>query len=400
MKMSTRMLSVTFTMIFVTTVRADDQLSFSGENNRDFGAAKELAQAIPKKKQQATTAKRVSKRTTDMPAAPAEVKPKKLAPDQEIDVQLVPPECVPSGLNTIDSSGGNWLLKRGIWEQAQRMYEKISAADKQLYAYQLEYNRTRADVDKNIDTAFRVLGFEQGQLEGLLDKMRDELKQEQERQGSLDQRERQLMQVLKDKDLELKQLQLDLKAVAALDEAIDKTIDQMEQQVGVCHEYNSKAWEHYKSIGEELNDRAAMVLFYEMDGYLKTVEQNVMYVGGQLVQYLSENVAQIKQHLSEIQTKTDNLKSKGTDLGQELKRLTKQEDVQTVERTKKQQEEDMIAAIEKAKKDAEQAREKASLWYRVKNQSWRAWTALVDLTASAYHQVASWFGFGRAKTAA
>ncbi len=257
-----------------------------------------------------------------VPVVPVEADIKKESETKEkLELELTPPECLPSELDTTGiEAGGNWVIKRAFWEQAEKVYEKIMKTNNELYDQQVKFVKARNEVDKDVDTQFRDLGFEQGQMAETLNKLVEETNAEREQPG-LTEQEREFLQTLKEKQRELDQLKKDLVAVDELDNSLGKVMENLTQQVGACRKYEKQAWEHFKEIGKELNDKKARLLFYEMEGFFKTVEKNRDYVSKDLWNYFNDTTQQINDHLNKIKNSVDQLKQKGIDLNKEFERF-------------------------------------------------------------------------------
>lgn len=272
----------------------------------------------------------------------AHLAPEKVAvDDKEFGEQPVshatPAQEINSDLDTTAvDAGGNWLIKRAFWEQAERTYEKIMEANSVIYEQQINFVKSHNAADDLSDKSFREIGFEQGQLSQLVDRLLDEVKTQREKQGELTEQERQLLQTLKEKQQEVERLKLNLEAIEALDNSLDQTMLKLNNQVTECRNYEKRAWENFKTIGRELNDKKARILFYEMEGFLKTVEKNRDYMSGQLSQYFSDTVANIKTKFDELASKVNEAKQKGLDLTSEFQRFVRadqQKDREAHERT-------------------------------------------------------------------
>jgi len=325
----------------------------------------------------------------EMPIVPEAIDVKEEAAQKEkVDLDLTPPECLPSELDTTGvDAGGNWVIKRAFWEQAEKTYEKIMKANNSLYDQQVKFVKAHNAIDKIGDTAFRELGFEQGKLSELLENLIDEVKEQREQQGDLDEKEREFLQTLKEKQRDLEQLRLDLKAVSELDESLNKVMSNLNQQVGACRKYEKQAWERFKAIGKELNDKKARLLFYEMEGFLKTVEKNRDYVTNDLWNYFDDSAQQIKDHLDKMRTVIDNLKNKGTDLTKEFERFAQADRVKDEKELEEEKEQikKELAEIEQKKKALEQG-----IWGQFKAWTFKLFKAIKTTTSMAYKASSSW----------
>jgi len=323
------------------------------------------------------------------PVAPKDVDIKKEAVEKEkVDLELTPPECLPSELDTTGiDAGGNWVIKRAFWEQAEKVYEKIMKANNGLYDQQVKFVKSRGEIDKTSDAAFRELGFEQGKLAELLENLIEEVKEQREQEGDLDEKEREFLQTLKQKQNDLEQLKLNLKAVGELEDSLNKVMSNLNQQVSACRKYEKQAWEHFKSIGKELNDKKARLLFYEMEGFLKTVEKNRDYVTKDLWNYFNDSIEQVKDHLKKIEDEVDQLQKKGTDFTKEFERFEKadkEKDEKEIEAEKEQVKKE-LEAIEKKKKELEQG-----IWGQIKSWARKTINGVKTSASAAYKMSVAW----------
>jgi len=171
--------------------------------------------------------------------------------------------------------------------------------------------------------------------------------------------------------------------VGELEEALGRVMSNLDQQVGVCRKYERQAWEHFKAIGKELNDKKARLLFYEMEGFLKTVEKNRDYVKNDLWNYFNESSQQVKDHLGKIKSAVDQLKQAGTDLEKEFEAFTKvdeEKDEKELEAEKEKIQQEMTE-IARQKKELQQKKgffNQVSLW------SNKIWQSVKDLSVKVY----------------
>ncbi len=305
-------------------------------------------------------------------------------------------ECMPKGLNTVDvDAGGNWVVKRAYWEQTEKTYEKIMKLNNELYEHQMNFVRVRNESDKMTDQAFRELGFQQGQLSELLDKLIEEVKLQQEQQGDLTEQERAFLQELQAKKNDLELMKKNLQTIDELDDALDKVMETVSTQINVCRTYEQKAWDVFKAVGKELNDKKARDLFYSAEGFFKTVEQNRDYIAGSLKQYFERTIDNIKKRLNDVKAAVNQLKTKGTDLMHELNRFIEQE------KQKEQAEQAGQDIQREAQKRAQAARKGWFGWslglmtdasHMISSWVSRAWGVVTHVTQSVISRVSGWFG--------
>lgn len=283
-------------------------------------------------------------------------------------------QCMPKTLDTTElDAQGNWLVKRAFWEQAERTHERIMKLNNELYKSQAQFIKVRNDSDNLTDTAFNELGFEQGKATEVVAQLIDSVKAQRTNKGNADEAGRAMLQQLKEQQQSLEQITVRLKALKDLDDVLDKSVTAMTQQINECREYEKKSWDHFKTIGKELNDKKARDMFYEMDGYLRNVEQKRDYVTKTLWSYVNDAVTQVQSLVSELKESIDRLKTKGLDLGKEIDQRKKAAELSSDEKAK--------AELEKARKEAEDCK-------RQLNKGW--WQQTKDVTNRAVSRVGSW----------
>jgi len=232
---------------------------------------------------------------------------------------------VPSTLDTTRvDAGGNWVKKRAYWEKAEEIIEKISTANSAIHEQHIKFIKAQTEADDQLDKAFRELGFEQGQFADLVERLLEEIKQQQEKQGDLPEAKRQMEKTLKEKQRELEESKKALQDIDELEKKLEETIVKVHEQVQVCVGLGKKALDSFLAIGRELNDQKARLMYYEMDGFLATIEKNSTYISQELWNYFDSTAASIKQKIGEIGTKITEMRKKGTDLAKEFDRLEKE----------------------------------------------------------------------------
>lgn len=319
-----------------------------------------------------------------IPAKPEALKEPTSCKRENIYLELTPPECVPSALDTTDiEAQGNWVIKRAFWEQAEKAYEKIMKVNNTLYEQQAQFVQARNDADKLSDGALRELGFEQGQVKEFINGLIESVKQQREQKGDLNEEGRKLLQELKERQHELEQLSLRLKTLDDLSDALDKVLAAMTEQINVCRNYEKQAWDNFKKIGKELNDKKARLLFYEIDGFLRNAQQTRDYVTQTLWQYMQDTVAQVGKVLEDLKAASSRLQAKGVDIRKQLQEyVALQKNKELLEKQSQTQE-----ALDSAQRAAAECNKELSqgLWGSVKRSTASAWRAITDSVTRGWH---------------
>jgi hypothetical protein len=324
-----------------------------------------------------------------IPEPPSDVDAEKYAVEKQVvPLELVPPECVPSSLDTTAvDAGGNWVVKRAFWGLAEKLYEKIMKINDDLYDRQIEYIKARAEIDRKTDDEFRELGFEQGQLQELLSKLVADVTLQREQRGTLDEPERDFLKRLNDKVRDLEQMQLDLKALDELETSLDNVMNSVVNQIASCRKYEKQSWEHFKEISKELNDKKARLLYYEMEGFLKTVEQNQEYIDRDLWQYFNDTVKQLQDKIDQLKQSVTALSTKGTDLSKEYETFMRP--------TKEHEEVERPLDDEQARDEKEGAESKKTekgIFARIRSWFGGLYTSITSGIQHSWHWFMSMFG--------
>ncbi len=239
-----------------------------------------------------------------------------------------------SGIDTLDvESSGNWLQKRVIWEDAQRKYEKIQEAQQKALEARVSFFEKRSNSDKTLNLFYNEIGFSQGELDEILDTLLaaiDKSKQD----GGLTDKEREIQAKLFEKKNELEQLKADVKSMTELDAALDTALMQLVNQITLTGDYQRQAWQKFKDIGQELDDRKAKEYYSHMDAAAKNIEAIETYIKGPLGQYFDNVLSKINELMSSIKSRLDTLRKSGIELKNQLTEL-EQAAQQKTEVTKK-----------------------------------------------------------------
>ena len=283
-------------------------------------------------------------------ATPPAAKPKVTAVPEEA------PGIKTTGLDTENKASGNWVLKKQYWEEAQTTFEKIRNINDSLLKKQMDYIDKSADIEKKVDTAFTTIGVEQGELTELLKSLSADIEKERKERGDLSEPEREFLRELKEKQEKIKQLQLDLKAVGELDDTVQGAVKKVSQQIKISRDYENKAWDDFKKIGQILDHVEAHKLFYQVHGYYTSVQKVADYINHGLWSSVVSNANKVGEQLSKISSSIESLTASGVDLKAEMVKFKKTD----AEVEKERQEDEERERLAKAKAAAAKKKKKAS----------------------------------------
>jgi len=263
-----------------------------------------------------TTAKVVGVPMPVMAKAPVESSnvPKALNVQMQItDVH----EVVADGLDTLHiDTGGNWLEKRAWYKKAEQLFEAIRMTIQRTSDTRMKFVHEVNQVGQQIDDFYENIGFQKGQIDELLQAVAQDLTTEQDiRGGDLASDERSIRLKVKAEQIQFQAMSKDFKLIEDLDDQVDKTMMKAFKEIDACRALETKAWNNFKEIGMELDDKKARVLYYEMENFNKNIEQKMQYLQTNLFQYLQgQLVTKVTQTINQIKTTTQTLQTKGLQL--------------------------------------------------------------------------------------
>lgn len=249
--------------------------------------------------------------------------------------------------STVDTvkveSGGNWLLKRVWWEKTEDIYAQVKEAFNKVMTSRMSFFSDRNKFDKSLDQFYQNIGLEQGPLQDILNFSLEIIQKQKEDDGLLNKKERDLLEKIQDKQRTFDQLKKDVDAIEVLDTKIDEALDVVLQQINLCNKYEQQAWENFKNIARELNDKEARKQYYDTKGLLDDIEKINTYLTGAFSQYFNQTIQTAQDHMKSIATQMSTLKNDGVDLKKEAEKL-EEDDVVDVKEKKDEKKE---APVEK-----------------------------------------------------
>ncbi|MFT6765721.1 MAG: hypothetical protein ACJAZS_000607 [Alteromonas naphthalenivorans] len=243
-----------------------------------------------------------------------------------LDVDFKEQEHIDNAVDTMNAkSGGNWLLKRVWWEKTEDVYEQIKEAFNKVMDTRMQFISDYNKLNRTLDIFYSEIGIEQGPLRDLLSHAQDLMEKEQKEQGYLNKKEQAFVFKIKGKERDLEQLKLDVKAIQELDSKLDEAFEVLFKQIDVCNKYEQKAWNNFKEIARELNDKEARKLYYDTEGLYKDVQKVSQYISGAFATYFNQTIQSAHDHTAKISSQMNALKHEGIDLVKEAEVLEKDE---------------------------------------------------------------------------
>lgn len=269
------------------------------------------------------------------------------------------------GLDTINiDSGGNWLEKRIWFKKAETLFDDIRKTVEQAADIRMDFVDAVNAIGKKTDNFYDAVSFDKGQLDELLKNTAHKVSDASaKREGDLSSKERSLEMSIHAEQKQIEQIGDDIKKVEEFDTQIDKAMGQAFKTINACRALESKAWDNFKAIGSELDDKKARVLYYEMENIHKNIEQHIRYLKGTLLPYLQNKlVAAADNIMMTISHSVKALEAKGIHLAA-LLNADEKKDI-AVEQTRQEAKEKIVEEAwektEKAKEVQKEASEKSS----------------------------------------
>jgi hypothetical protein len=261
--------------------------------------------------------------------APEAVSADTLASDEPLQEQ----EEVAIDTVDLNEPRGNWLVKRWWWEQAEIAYEKVKQKENVIFEQRMQFLKRRIDLDKDALMPFyKVIGFDQGELVEIVSVLIDRLNEHREQKGVLNEKEREFLELLQNKQKVLEQLAIDVEAIAEVDSAIDDALLKLMEQVNLARSYERQAWTYFKAIARELNDQRAHKFYEEIKALSHNIGDILKYVEQPYAQYFLGLEKKAVENIEKIKATIQSLKEAGIDLKKEAQQLERESEQSENER--------------------------------------------------------------------
>lgn len=243
-------------------------------------------------------------------------------PGESIDTELQDPPILGIDTVSLEEPQGNWLFKRIWWERAQETYEKVRILVTQIMDYRMEFFMHRSEVNRAVlDPFYSQVGFAQGQLKEVIERVLQALQSEKSNVMVLDSSEKALNNdVETTKDI-LERFKLDIEMVHRLDLSIDKSLEQLVAECNKVRTYEQEAWQSYKQIGQELSDSKARELFYYLDVHMRHIKDIQRYLQQDFARYFQDLIRQISSETNRLLGVVNKLKEQGIDFKKQISKL-------------------------------------------------------------------------------
>lgn len=311
---------------------------------------------------------------------------------QVVDVQ----EVSSAGLDTLNiESSGNWLEKRVWYKKSEQLFDVIRTNLQKAADIRMSFVGVVNKTGQQIDEFYENVSFQKGQIDELLQALLQDLNTQTEvRGGDLSSSERSLKDKVLAEQKQFESMSKDLKLIDDLDEQIDKTMTKAFKEIDTCRGLETRAWNNFKEIGLELDDKKARTLYYEMENFHKNIEQKMNYLQSNLLPYLQNQlVGKVNDTINQIKTSVQALDTKGLNL-KTLLQKNEQGDFVVFKEREKLKEQEAEAAFKSAQEAQHLAKQKQQAkktlmatcpWY----QRW--FCAVIDYVEPITSKFIAWF---------
>lgn len=258
-------------------------------------------------------------------------------------------------LDTIDiDEGGNWLIKRQIFEDTFKLMDQMDQVNIKIRDMRMTFYKSRNDIDKQVALFIKDIGFSLGKLDQMATMVLNDMEQERKREGSLSDEERSIVASLENVEEEIKQIQDAIQEIMSLDNKIDAEIlKSLEDRINESASYRQQGWKNLQSIKQILSDEKAQNLYNKTKALYETMQNVLSWLQTKLLPYFNQTIQTIKNDMNTIKSKLDALQSKGINLQQEVAKIESKEEAADQERIKEEIEDADKEETEKIESDAQ-----------------------------------------------
>lgn len=258
-------------------------------------------------------------------------------------------EDVEVGLNTVDvNEEGNWLLKKLWWQEGLEAYTEIQKTNNNLSGIQLDYLTLKSNSERELDSSWIKLGFDDEHLVDNFDMIIDKLNLEaNEKKPEVDNKDENKADNLLKTATGLKD---DLSKIAQYQFKLDDVIEDVVNHLKKCRSYETQSWDYLQQIAKTLDDNKARLLYLEIEANLKNIKNLVNYLNVDLRKYASDLINEQHDSLDKIKNALEELKNNGIEISKDIKKVDEEEKIAEEKREKAHQEA-LRKASEKKKKN-------------------------------------------------
>lgn len=218
----------------------------------------------------------------------------------------------------IHETRGNWYLKQKYYKEARAVYEQIRVELTASETSEAQFRKAVELHQANLAKFYMDIGFAQGEVDGMLRQIEQQMKDLRERTGQLNEAERKLITDIELKKKSLELLKKEFSTVDALSEALSTAMQTMEGKIQEAHNLEQRSWETVQAIAAEINDRKAEQMKLEVETNLKNLQNIKQYLSGDLLSFLQRKIQENETHIGTIRDKAEDLRTRGVELSKKV----------------------------------------------------------------------------------
>lgn len=221
-----------------------------------------------------------------------------------------------SSLETLDiNASGNWLEKRYWYQKAEKTYELTKSTVAEIIDMRAAFYSAAHGIGQQLDTFYETVNFDKGQLDGYLQNALQDTDLLKADRGDLSPEERDIKSSIKADQKQLEMIGKTIKGIHDLDKSVEDVFAQALQIIDNARKYEIEAWESFKTIAYDLDDKKAEAEYLKIDGYYQNSQQTLSFLKTQLLDYLQQALIQkITASVSKVQQALEDLKKKDLDI--------------------------------------------------------------------------------------
>jgi len=234
------------------------------------------------------------------------------------------------GIDTVNlqDPAGNWLYKRKWWEKAEESYDKIKEAVSDVLDSRMYFFEQGLNLDRRIfDPFYQSLGLTKGELQEAVNLLTEQLQYSLAQTDHKKRERKAIITELQEEKEKIEKLRQQVDSIKNINHTVDDALRQLMNQVNQCREYEKEAWNHLRLIAKEVSDKVARDHFYAMKTVWGNVKKIEKYIKDDFYEYFNSLIADSKKRTDSITQLVNQLKEKGIDLKEKVKKAREPEPV-------------------------------------------------------------------------
>lgn len=219
---------------------------------------------------------------------------------------------------TQDISGGNWFITRDFYKRSEKIIPQLNQAIIKLGKSQDFFIDERVVITKELIDFYSAIGFQQGQLELMIQGLMNDLQKQKlaresknETNREIDNDSRETLAKLNNSYKELEQFLKGTNYIKQGDLLLDAYVKQVLDIINTANSYNDKAWKKIEEIKNTFDHEKANNLYNEIENSFKHVESLDIYINNDLKKNFEHTIDQLRSEMQLVRSKLADLQERG-----------------------------------------------------------------------------------------